>query len=81
MCDYNDTNIVVKGTIDILAAVTNENDKAEKDVAFKAKAPFRSCISKISSTLIGNAEDLDIGMPIYDLLKYSQNYSMTLGSL
>ena len=28
-------NIVVKGTIDLLAAPVNENDKVEKDVAFK----------------------------------------------
>ena len=48
---------------------------------FKNNAPFRSCISKINSTLIDNAEDLDIVMPMYNLLKYSQNYSMTSGSL
>ena len=43
---------------------------AEKHVVFKNKAPFRSCISKINSTLIYNAEDLDIVMPMYNLLKY-----------
>ena len=32
-------------------------------VAFKNNAPFRSCVSKINSTLLGNAEDLDIIMP------------------
>ena len=47
----------------------------------KNNAPFRSCISKISGTLIGNAEDLDIVLPMYNLLEYSQNYSRTLGSL
>ena len=31
--------------------------------------------------MIDNAEDLDIVMPMYNLLKYSQNYSMTSGSL
>ena len=30
---------------------------------------------------LDNAEDLDIAMPIYSLLEYSDNYSMTLGSL
>ena len=68
-------------TIDILAAAANENHKAEKDVAFKYNAPFRSSISKITITLIDNAEDLDIVVPIYNLLEYSQNYSMTSGSL
>ena len=42
--DYSDAYIVVKGTIDILAAATNENDNAEKDVVFKNNTPFRSCI-------------------------------------
>ena len=45
LCEYSDANIVVKETIDLSAAVANENDKAEKDVAFKNNAPLRSCIS------------------------------------
>ena len=43
--------------------------------------PFRSCISKINSTLIGNTEDPDIVMPMYNLLDYIQNYSLKSGSL
>ena len=43
--------IVVKGTIDLLAAASNKNDKAQKDIVFKNNAPIRSCISKIKSTL------------------------------
>ena len=62
LCDYRDAYIVVKGTIDLLAANPNENDQAQKNVAFKNTAPFRSCVSKINSTLIDNAEDLDIVM-------------------
>ena len=57
------------------------NVKAEKDVAFKNNAPFRSCMSKINSTLIDNAENLYIIKPMYNLLEYSQNYSVTSGSL
>ena len=44
-------------------------------------APFISCISKINNTLIDNAEDLDIVIPMYNLLEYSENHSMTSGSL
>ena len=77
----SDAHIVLKGTIDLLAAAADENDKTEKNVAFTNNAPFRSCVSKITSTLINNAEDLDIVMPMYNLLEYSQNYSMTSGSL
>ena len=78
LCDYSDACITVKG---LLAAASNENVKAQKNVAFKNNALFRSCISKVNSTLIVNAEDLDIAMPMYNLLEYSQNYSMTSGSL
>ena len=51
LCDYSDAYIVVKRTIDLLGTAANGNDKAEKDVAFKNNAPFRSYISKINSTL------------------------------
>ena len=67
----------MKGTIDLLAGVANENYKAEKDVTFKNNAPFRSCISKINYTLVNNAKDRDIVIPMYDLLEYSHHYSMT----
>ena len=66
LCDYSDAYIVVKWTIAILAAAANENDKAQKNVAFKNNAPFRSCISKINGTLIDNIEDLDIMLLIYN---------------
>ena len=49
-----------------------------KKQTFKNNAPFRSCISKlIISTLVDNAEDLDILLPMHNLLEYSDNYSMT----
>ena len=79
--DYSDAYIVVKGAVDLLPDDANENDKAQKNVAYKNNAPFRSCISKINGTLIDNAEHLDIVMPMYNMLEYSQNYSMTSGSL
>ena len=69
LCNYSDAYIVVNGIIDLLAAAANENDKAQKNVIFKNDTPFRSCISKINSTLIGNAEDADIVMPMYNLLE------------
>ena len=48
LCDYSDTYIVVKETIDLLASAAIENDstemKVQKDLGFKNKAPFRSYI-------------------------------------
>ena len=80
LCDYSDAYIVVKGKIDFLVPAANGNDKAEKTVDFKNNAPFTLCISKINSKFIGNAKDLDIVMPMYNLLEHSQNYSMTSGN-
>ena len=81
LCHHSDYYIVVKGGIDLLAAAANENGKAEKYVVFKNSAPLRSCILKINSTLIDNAEDLGIAMSMYNLLEFSQNYFITSGSL
>ena len=67
--DYSDAYIVVKGDI------TN------KSVAFKNNAPFINCISKINGVKIDNAEDLEVVMPMNNLLKYSKNYRKTTGSL
>ena len=52
-----------------------------KKLAFKNNALLISCISKNNNTFIGNAEDLDIVMPMYNLLQYSKNCSKTTGSL
>ena len=80
-CGYSDKCIIVKCTTYLLAAVANENDKAQKDVVFKNNAPFRSCISQINNIFIENAEDLDAVMSIHNLLEYSDNYSRTPRSL
>ena len=69
LCNYSDAYIAVKGKI----TVTNpDNNTYEKKLAFKNNAPFTSCISKINNTLIDNAEDLDVVMPMYNLIEYSK---------
>ena len=50
-------------------------------MVFKNNAPFINCISKINGIKIDNAEDLDVVMPMYNLLEYSKNYRKTTGSL
>ena len=79
LCGYRDVYIVVKGTITVEG--DNNSKKKNKKLTFKNNAPFRSCILKMNNTFIDNAEDLDIVMPSCDLLEYSDNYSMTSGSL
>ena len=78
LCDFNDAYIVVKGTITVDAP---KNEKKNKAVAFKNNVPFINCISKINGVKIDNAEDLDVVMPMYNLLEYSKNYRKTTGSL
>ena len=41
---------------------------------FKNNAPFINCFSKVNGIKIDNAEDLDVVMPMYNLLEYSKNY-------
>ena len=50
-------------------------------ISFRSNAPFISCVSKINGVLIDNAEDLDVVMPVYNLIEYRQNYSKTSESL
>ena len=78
LCKYSDAYIVVKGTITVLRPNAAKKNKA---VAFKNNAPFINCISKINGVKIDNAEDLDVVMPMYNLLEYSKNYRKTTGSL
>ena len=81
LCDFSDAYIVVKG--DITLTKTNGRgiiDIRNRFLAFKNNAPFTNCISKINNVLIDNVEDLDIVMPMYNLLEYRKNYRKTTGS-
>ena len=79
ICDYSDAYISVIGTITVEGA--NGRDKHKRSLIFKNNAPFISCVSKISGTLIENAEDLDIVMHMCNLIEYSKNYSKISGTL
>ena len=61
LCDFGDAYIVVKG---IITVINPDNNAYDKKIAFKSNALSVSCISKINNTLIDNAEDLDVVMPI-----------------
>ena len=85
LCDYADSYILVKGTITITgagdAAAARQADERDKGVTFKNWAPFIKCINRMNNTEMDNAKDIDIVMPIYNLIEYSDNYSKTSGSL
>ena len=59
----------------------NDANKQDKNLAYKNNAPFITCISKINGVKTDNVEDLDVIMPMYNLLEYSKSYRKTTGSL
>ena len=83
LCDFSDAYILVKGNITVnnTAAADADANNTNKKVIFKNCAPFTKCISKINNTQIDNAEYIDIVMPMYNLIEYSDNYSKTSASL
>ena len=83
LCDYSDAYIHVRGTITVnnTAAAPAAANNTGKKVIFKNCAPFTKCIGKINYTNVDDARDIDIVMPMYNLIEYSDNYSKTSGSL
>ena len=84
LCDYSDAYILVKGTITLNGIVNgaeNEILRRNRPLILKNNAPFVSCMAKINNEFIEDADDLDIVIPMYNLLEYSKNYRKTIGSL
>ena len=80
LCDYINTYIVVKEIITVEAENNSAIDEYNKNLILKDNAPFSSCISKINNVLTDNAEDLDIVMPMYNLIECLKSYSKTSGT-
>ena len=59
------------------AAANNTN----KNVIFQNSAQFTDFISKINNTQVDNAKEIDIAMPMYNLIEFSNNYLNISGSL
>ena len=83
LCDYSDAYILVKGTITVnnTAAADSDANNTNKKVIFKNCAPFTICISEINNTQVDNTKDIDIVMPVYNLIEYSNSCSKTSESL
>ena len=75
LCDYSDAYILVTGNITATGGDPNIR------VAFKDCAPFTKCIIHINNEHVNNADNLDIIIPMYNLIEYSDKYSDTSGSL
>ena len=77
--DYADDYVLIDGII--IVARNAPRDRQNRPVILKNNAPFISCIARYNGELIEDADDLDVVMPIYNLLEYSKNYRKTMGSL
>ena len=73
---YSDAYILVKGNITVndIATAAAATNNTNKKVIFKNCAPFTNCISKINNTEIDSVEYIDIVMPMYNLIEYSNNF-------
>ena len=83
LSDYSDVYILVKRNITVnnTSAQGVAANNTNKKVIFKNCVPFTNCISEINNIQIDNAKDIDIVMPMYNLIEYSDNYTKTTGSL
>ena len=64
LCEYNNVYRLARGNLTIIGHQVTQ-------VAFKYCAPFIKGITKNGGTTIDDAEDLDLVMPMYNLIEYS----------
>ena len=74
LCDYSDAHILVRGTITEAEVAAGGGNNNIQEV-FKNCAPFTNYINEINNTKIDNAKNIDIVIPMYNLIEYSNNYS------
>ena len=75
LCDYSDAYILVTGNI------TATGGDGNTRVALKNCAPFTKCVTHINDEHVDGANNLDIIMPMYNLIEYSDKYSNHSGNL
>ena len=68
LCDYCDAYILVTGNITVTGGDANTK------VAFRNCAPFKKCRTEINETFVDDAQHINIAMPMYNLIEYSDNY-------
>ena len=73
--------LTVNQKVTVTGNINVAGDDANTKVAFKNCAPFTKCITEINETFIDDAEHINITMPMYNLIEYSDNYSDISGSL
>ena len=79
LSDYSHAYLLIKRirTFAMAAAPNNENKK----VTYKNCVPFTNCISRINNTQVDDAQDIDVVIPMFNLIEYSDNYPKTFSIL
>ena len=69
LCDYSDAYVLVE--VNVTVNITAADDAATSNINKKV----------IFNTQVDTAKDIDIAIPMYNLIEYNENYSKTSGSL
>ena len=75
LCDYAEAYILVDGTI--RAAAANANTR----LVLKNCTPITKCNLEINDEHVDTAENLDIVMPMHNLIEYSDDYQDSSATL
>ena len=75
--------IHVKGSIEVpnTAAAGASVNNTNKKETIKNCAPFTNCIIEINNRQVDGAQDIDLVMPMYNLIEHSNVYLKISGSL
>ena len=73
--DYSDAYIILWGTISFQNTGTAANPNNRKNIIIKNCVLFTDCVSEINNAQIDNTKDIDIVIPICNLIEYSDNYT------
>ena len=77
LCDFSRAYIKVMGKVKF----TDIPDARVAKYCFKNCAPFTTCRLSINNTVVDDANFLDVVMPMYNLLEYSDNFNKTTGTV
>ena len=81
LCDYSNAYILVKETVTVAEETDAAPNNSNKKVIFKNCAAFTNCISGINNTLIDGAHDIEVVMPMCNLIEYSDSILKISGIL
>ena len=85
LCGYSDAYIPVTGTITTDGSGNNDaakrSEEINKGLIFESCVSFGGCIRNINNIQIDNGKDIDVMMPMHNLIEYSDDQSKTSGNL